>query len=73
MYNLRKKISDEQIDRLCRDLGSDEIRRDIVEYGDMDKPYRIIRKLMLNPIILKDLGSIAGSEIKTLIMPHGLR
>lgn len=73
MYNLRKKISDEQIDRLCRDLGSDEIRRDIVEYGDMDKPYRIIRKLMLNPIILKDLGSIAGSEIKSLIMPHGLR
>ncbi|MBO7388603.1 MAG: NAD(P)/FAD-dependent oxidoreductase [Methanomicrobium sp.] len=73
MYNLRKKISDEQIDRLCRDLGSDEIRRDIVEYGDMDKPYRIIRKLLLNPVILKDLGSIAGSEIKSLIMPHGLR
>jgi flavin-dependent dehydrogenase len=65
MYNLRKKISDEQIDMLCRDLGSEEIRKDIVQYGDMDKPYRIIRKLMLNPTVLKDLGSIAGSEIKS--------
>ena len=65
MYNLRKKISDGQIDMLCRDLGSDEIRKDIVQYGDMDKPYRIIRKLMLNPTVLKDLGSIAGSEIKS--------
>ncbi|MBQ3717817.1 MAG: NAD(P)/FAD-dependent oxidoreductase [Methanomicrobium sp.] len=68
MYNLRKKIGDEQIDMLCRDLGSEEILRDIVEYGDMDKPYRIIRKLMLNPIIIKDLGSIAGLEIKSHIM-----
>ena len=65
MYNLRKKISDGQIDMLCRDLGSEEIRKEIVQYGDMDKPYRIIRKLMLNPTVLKDLGSIAGSEIKS--------
>ncbi len=71
MYNLRKKITDEQIDRICMDLSSDEIRRDIVEYGDMDRPYRIIRKLMLNPILLKDLGGILGSEIMSHIMRSG--
>ena len=71
VYNMRKRITDEQIDRLCRDLDSDEIRKDIVEYGDMDRPYRIIRKLMLNPVILKDLGGIAGSELKSLITRSG--
>ena len=71
MYNLRKDISDEQIDRLCKYLSSDDICKDIVEYGDMDHPYRIIRKLMLNPVILKDLGGIVGSEIINHILCSG--
>ncbi|WP_052359258.1 NAD(P)/FAD-dependent oxidoreductase [Methanomicrobium mobile] len=73
MYNLRKRISNEQIDRLCMYLGSEDIRRDIVEYGDMDKPYRIIRKLLLNPTVFKDLAGIVGSEIMWHIMRSGTR
>jgi len=67
LYRMRQKISDAQIESLCRCMNSPDILDDIIKYGDMDRPQKIIKKMMLKPSVIKTIGSIAGAELKNLI------
>lgn len=68
LYNMRKKISDKQIDNLLRCINTPEILDEIIKYGDMDRPQKIIKKMMLKPQIVKTLGKFAASELKSLFL-----
>lgn len=67
LYNIRKRISDTQIDNLLRCMDTPEVLDDIIKYGDMDRPQKIVRKMILKPQIVKNLGKFAAAELKNLI------
>ncbi|WOF16491.1 NAD(P)/FAD-dependent oxidoreductase [Methanoplanus sp. FWC-SCC4] len=68
MFNLRKKINDETIDSLCRAMDNPGITNDIVKYGDMDSPKKIIKKLALRPSVMRAGGAFMANELKKMIL-----
>lgn len=68
LYKMRQNISDERIEKLCRCMNSPEIREDIIKYGDMDRPQKIIKKMLLKPCVAKSLGGMMGAEIRWLLL-----
>jgi digeranylgeranylglycerophospholipid reductase len=53
LFELRQKMSAEDTDALVRALNTPSILRTIEEYGDMDRPGALIKKLLVNPAILR--------------------
>ena len=65
LFRMRQQMSSEQIDALIRALGDPEILTAIVKYGDMDRPSAIAALLLKKPAILRCLGSLIPSGIRS--------
>jgi flavin-dependent dehydrogenase len=52
LFSLRQKLNAEDMDALIQALADPEIVRTIEEYGDMDRPGILAKKLLLKPAVL---------------------
>jgi flavin-dependent dehydrogenase len=56
LFRMRQQISPEEMDRLVRSLCDPGVISDILEYGDMDRPGTIIRRVLRNPALYPAFG-----------------
>jgi geranylgeranyl reductase family protein len=66
LFGMRQKMSPEDTDALIRALNTPSIIRTIEEYGDMDRPGILIKKLLLNPSILRLVGPLVQAGLHSL-------
>jgi digeranylgeranylglycerophospholipid reductase len=67
LLKIRRKLSPGMVDECCRALRDPDILETIVAYGDMDRPGRLIRRLIRKPAIARAFGGILHSELKELM------
>ncbi|WAC05921.1 MAG: geranylgeranyl reductase family protein [Methanoregula sp.] len=67
LYAMRQEMSPEDIDRILRALNDPEVVATIVQYGDMDRPGTLVRKLLKKPAILALAGPLLKSGIRSLV------
>jgi geranylgeranyl reductase family protein len=66
LFQIRQKISDEEMDALIRGLNDPDIVRTIVEHGDMDRPGELVKKLLLKPAIIRCAAPLLRSGLQSL-------
>ena len=66
IFQMRQKISAQDMDALIRALNDPDIIRTIIRYGDMDRPGVLIKKLLLKPAILKVAAPLIRSGLLSL-------
>jgi digeranylgeranylglycerophospholipid reductase len=66
LFEMRQKISAEDTDALVRALNTPSIVRTIEEYGDMDRPGAVIKKLLVNPAILRLVRPLMQAGLHSL-------
>jgi flavin-dependent dehydrogenase len=67
LFGMRQKMSREDLDRIVQALKEPSILASIVEFGDMDRPGRLIKKLMFNPAIIPLLKPLILSGIRSFL------
>jgi len=65
IFGLRQKMTHEETDALVRALNDPAILSTIVQHGDMDRPGELVKKLMLKPAIIRCLGPLLSSGIRS--------
>lgn len=68
LFRMRRNLTPEIIDDLCRVMNEKEMASDIIKYGDMDRPGRIVKKMALNPAIYRVAGKVLGSGFKNFFV-----
>jgi hypothetical protein len=63
---MRQHMTAQDTDNLIRALNDPEVIRIIGEYGDMDRPSAVARKLLLRPGILRLAGPLLRTGVKSL-------
>jgi geranylgeranyl reductase family protein len=66
-FGMRQRLSAQDIDRVIRSLNDPEVISTIVRYGDMDRPGVLVKKLMRNPAILRCMGPIIRTGLRSLV------
>jgi flavin-dependent dehydrogenase len=66
LFEMRQKMSPEDIDALIQALNTPSILRTIEESGDMDRPGALIKKLMVNPAILRLVKPLVQAGLHSL-------
>jgi digeranylgeranylglycerophospholipid reductase len=66
LFEMRQKMSEEDIDTLVRALNTPPLLRIIEEYGDMDRPSALVKKLLVNPAVLRLLKPLVQAGLHTL-------
>jgi digeranylgeranylglycerophospholipid reductase len=66
LFEMRQKMSAGDTDALIQALNTPAILRTIEEYGDMDRPGALIKKLLVNPAILRLLRPLAQAGLHSL-------
>jgi flavin-dependent dehydrogenase len=66
IFLMRQKISATDMDAIIRALDDPDILRTIVEYGDMDRPGILVRKLLKKPAILRCAAPFIRSGLLSL-------
>ncbi len=66
LFEMRQKISVKDTDALLQALNTPSILRTIEESGDMDRPGILIKKLLVNPAILRLAGPLLHAGLHTL-------
>lgn len=64
---IRKKISPKDIGDVCQALNTPEMKRLIVDHGDMDRPTEIVLRLLKNPKIFRIARTVAKAELRCLL------
>jgi len=67
IFQMRQTISAQEMDALIRALGDPDIVRTIVEYGDMDRPGVLVKKLLRKPAILRCAAPLLRSGLLSLL------
>lgn len=67
LFGMRQKMHPEDLDRIIRALNDPSLLATIVEYGDMDRPGKLIRKLLLNPSMIHLLKPLLISGIRSFL------
>lgn len=65
-FEMRQRLNARDVDDLIRALDDPGIIRTIEEYGDMDRPSDLAKKLLLNPGIFRLLGPLVRTGLKSL-------
>jgi geranylgeranyl reductase family protein len=66
LFEMRQKMSVEDTDALIQALNTPSILRTIEEYGDMDRPGALIKKLLVNPSLLRLVRPLVQAGLHTL-------
>jgi digeranylgeranylglycerophospholipid reductase len=66
IFLMRQKISATDMDAIIRALDDPDILRTIVEYGDMDRPGILVKKLLKKPAILRCAAPFIRSGLFSL-------
>lgn len=66
LFEMRRRLSPDDVDELVRALDDPGLIRTIEECGDMDRPSALVRKLLMNPATLRLLGPLARTGFKAL-------
>jgi digeranylgeranylglycerophospholipid reductase len=66
LFEMRQKMSAEDIDALVRALNTPSILHTIEKYGDMDRPGVLIKKLLVNPAMLRLAVPLMQAGLHTL-------
>jgi digeranylgeranylglycerophospholipid reductase len=66
IFQIRQNISAGDMDTLIQALDDPDIKRTIVEYGDMDRPGVLIRKLLRKPALLRCAAPLLRSGLLSL-------
>jgi geranylgeranyl reductase family protein len=66
IFQMRQNISAHEMDALIRALDDPDIVRTIVEYGDMDRPGVLVKKLLRKPAILRCAAPLLRSGLLSL-------
>jgi geranylgeranyl reductase family protein len=66
LFEMRQKMSAKDTDALIKALNTPSILRTIEEYGDMDRPGALVKRLLVNPAILRLVKPLVQAGLKTL-------
>jgi digeranylgeranylglycerophospholipid reductase len=66
LFEMRQKVSATDTDALIQALSTPSVLRTIEEYGDMDRPGALIKKLLLNPAILRLVKPLVKAGLHTI-------
>jgi flavin-dependent dehydrogenase len=66
IFLMRQKVSATDMDAIIRALDDPDILRTIVEYGDMDRPGILVKKLLMKPAILRCAAPFIRSGLLSL-------
>jgi geranylgeranyl reductase family protein len=66
IFQMRRKISEDDMDAFIRALQDPDILDTIIKYGDMDRPGSLIKRLLLKPAILRCAGPLIRSGLQSL-------
>jgi digeranylgeranylglycerophospholipid reductase len=66
LFEMRQKMSANDIDALVQALNTPAILRTIEEYGDMDRPGALVKRLLVNPAILRLVKPLVQAGLNTL-------
>jgi flavin-dependent dehydrogenase len=66
LFQLRQRIHPDEMDALVVAMKDSDIVRTIVEYGDMDRPSVLAKRLLLKPSLLRLLGPLVRSGIRSI-------
>lgn len=66
LFRLRQKLAGEDIDALIHALNDPEIISTIEEHGDMDRPGKLVKKLLLKPAVLRLLRPLLSTGLRSL-------
>ena len=67
LFAMRQKMSPDQIDAMIRAVNDPGILSAIVRHGDMDRPAAIAAILLKKPAVLKCLGSVISSGVRSFL------
>jgi digeranylgeranylglycerophospholipid reductase len=67
LFGMRQKIGSGELDAIVQALKEPSILAAIVEHGDMDRPGRLVKKLMLNPAMIPVLKPLILSGIRSFL------
>lgn len=63
LFRMRQRMTKDDMDRVVRALNDPGIVREIEEFGDMDRPGTIARRLLANPRIYPIIGILFGKAV----------
>jgi geranylgeranyl reductase family protein len=66
IFQLRQKIPAPEMDRFILALNNPDIIRTIVEYGDMDRPGVLVRKLLMKPALVRCTPAVLRMGLRSL-------
>lgn len=66
LFEVRQKISKEDTDALVRALNTPSLIRTIEQYGDMDRPSALVKRLLASPAIFRLAGPLLQAGLHTL-------
>jgi geranylgeranyl reductase family protein len=67
LYRARRSLSPAEIDGVLSALRDPGIVREIVEHGDMDRPAALIRRLGMNPRVIRAAGLLLRGGLRALL------
>jgi geranylgeranyl reductase family protein len=65
LFSLRQKLTTEDMEALIVALKDPEIIRTIEEYGDMDRPGKLVKKLLVKPAVLRLVQPLLRSGLRS--------
>ena len=65
-FEMRQKLSSQDIDTVIRALNDPEILSTIVRYGDMDRPGVLVQQILKKPALLRILAPLLKSGVRSL-------
>ncbi|MEI7432697.1 MAG: NAD(P)/FAD-dependent oxidoreductase [Methanomicrobiales archaeon] len=71
MFRMRQTLGPVETDRLVRALSDPEILEIIRQYGDMDRPARVVKELLKKPALYRQSGMLLGCMIRMLTGNNG--
>ena len=67
LYRARRGLSPADVDAIISALRDPDIVREIVEHGDMDRPAALVRRLGMNPGVIRAAGILLRGGLRAFI------
>jgi geranylgeranyl reductase family protein len=67
LYRARRELSPAEMDAVIAALRDPEVAGEIGEFGDMDRPASLVRRLAMNPRVIRAAGIFLRGGLRSLI------